>query len=180
MLYTADFQLLTANYFKYFLAFNAQNKYIYIVKLFTKPLLIMSNVEIFQTAEFNLSDGKALAKSLQKLKDAKRKPIGAMPVYWSPEAEGEVKRVVFLRVVEGYNIPDYNDQEQTIQKNTAFFIEVEDETARILTCAATRLVSYFEEHGLPGGAYDLVYLGKIKNKTNNNLSSHFEIFPVEM
>ena len=140
----------------------------------------MSNVEIFQTAEFNLSDGKALAKSLQKLKDAKRKPIGAVPVYWSPEAEGEVKRVVFLRVVKGYNIPDYNHQEQTIQKNTAFFIEVEDETARILTCAATRLVSYFEEHGLPGGAYDLVYLGKIKNKTNNNLSSHFEIFPVEM
>ena len=127
----------------------------------------MSDVEIFQTAEFNLSDGKALAKSLQKLKDAKRKPIGAVPVYWSPEAEGEVKRVVFLRVVEGYNIPDYNDQEQIIQKNTAFFIEVEDETARILTCAATRLVSYFEEHGLPGGAYDLVYLGKIKNKTNN-------------
>ena len=103
-----------------------------------------------------------------------------MPVYWSPEAEGEVKRVVFLRVVEGYNIPDYNDQEQTIQKNTAFFIEVENETARILTCAATRLVSYFEEHDLPGGAYDLVYLGKIKNKTNNNLSSNFEIFPVEM
>ena len=32
----------------------------------------MSDVEIFQTAEFNLSDGKALAKSLQKLKDAKR------------------------------------------------------------------------------------------------------------
>ena len=67
----------------------------------------MSDVEIFQTAEFNLSDGKALAKSLQKLKDAKRKPIGAVPVYWSPEAEGEVKRVVFLRVVAAFIVAEW-------------------------------------------------------------------------
>ena len=29
----------------------------------------MSNVEIFQTAEFNLSDGKALAKSLTETEE---------------------------------------------------------------------------------------------------------------
>ena len=139
----------------------------------------MSSLEVSQTAEFNVGDVKALAKNLQKINSAVRKPVGAIPVYWSP-VEGEVKRVVFLKIAENFQIPDYNDMEKTVEKDTAVMLEVNGEVATLLICASTRLVSFFRDFGKEGGAYEVVYVGKMKNKTNNNLSNHFEVYPLSV
>ena len=140
----------------------------------------MSSLELSQTAEFNVGDVKALSKNLKKINSAERKPIGAMPVYWSPEAEGELKRVVFLKIAENFQIPDYNDPEKMVEKDTAVMLEVNGETATLIICASTRLVSFFHDFGKVGGAYEVVYAGKVKNKTNNNLSNHFEVYPLSV
>ena len=103
----------------------------------------MSSLEVVsETAEFNIGDVKALAKNLKKINGAERKPIGAMPIYWSPEAEGELKRVVFLKIAENFQIPDYNDPEKMVEKDTAVMLEVNGETATLIICASTRLVSF--------------------------------------
>lgn len=142
--------------------------------------MFMSSLEVSQTAEFNIGDVKALAKNLKKISSAERKPIGAIPAYWSPEAEGEVKRVLFLQIAVNFQIPDYNDVEKTVEKDTAVMLEVTGETATLITCASTRLVSFFRDFGKEGGAYEVVYTGKMKNKTNNNLSNHFEVYPLSV
>lgn len=139
--------------------------------------MFMSSLELSQTAEFNVSDIKSLAKNLQKINDAKRKPIGAIPLYWSP-SEGEVKRVLFLKIAENFHIPDYNDPEKIVEKDTAVLLDVQAEGATLLTCASTRLVSFFRDFGVEGGAYEVVYVGRVQNKTNSNFSNHFEVYPL--
>jgi hypothetical protein len=145
--------------------------------MFHQNQIFMSSVELSKTAEFSVSDVKNLAKNLEKITNAKRKPIGAMPVYWSP-AEGEVKRVLFLQIAENFHIPDYNDQEKTIEKDTVVLLDVQSEGATLLTCASTRLVSFFRDFGVEGGAYEIVFVGRMQNKTNSNFSNHFEVYPL--
>jgi len=140
----------------------------------------MSRLEVSQTTEFNVNDASSLVLSLKQLSKAKRKPIGAMPLFWSPEKKGEEKRVIFLEIAKDFEIPDYNNMKKTVQKDVVAFLEVREEKAHLLTCASTRLVSFFKSTGKKGDAYEVVFVGKLKNKTNNNLSNHFEIFPVEV
>ena len=121
-----------------------------------------------------------IPKDLAAIEQAVRQDINAIPTYWSPEAEGEIKRGVFLKVIPDMDIPDFNDPEKTVKKDCVLLLEYKDGRGQLIICAASRLVSFFGNHGEVQRSYEIVFTGKQKNKTNNNASNHFEVYPLEV
>jgi hypothetical protein len=111
------------------------------------------------------------------LSKAKPKKIDLSAEYWSPEI-GETKVVVFMRIVEDDSIPDFNDNTKTVSKDCAYFVTKNGSgDLQVLKCAATRLVSAMSSAS-EGDIFQIAHTGKVKNKTNNYLSSEFRINPV--
>ena len=119
-----------------------------------------------------------IPKDLATIEQAVRQDINAIPAYWSPEAEGEVKRAIFLKVIPEMDIPDFNDPEQTVKKDCVLLLEYKEGRGQLIICAASRLVSFFGNHGEAQRSYEIVFVGRQKNKTNSNASNHFEVYPL--
>ena len=126
------------------------------------------------------SSDVTIPKDLAAIEQAVRQEINAIPTYWSPEAEGEVKRAAFLKVIPDMEIPDFNDPEKTVKKDCVLLLEYKDGRGQLIICAASRLVSFFRNHGEAQRFYEMIFTGKQKNKTNNNASNRFEVYPLEV
>lgn len=138
---------------------------------------------LVQTPAVNTTDTQVatlsdviIPKDLAAIEQAVRQDINAIPTYWSPEAEGEVKRAVFLKVIPEMDIPDFNDPEGTVKKDCVLLLEYKDGKGQLIICAASRLVSFFRHHGQAQRSYEIVFVGRQKNKTNSNASNHFEVY----
>lgn len=111
------------------------------------------------------------------LSKAKPKKIDLSAEYWSPEI-GETKVVVFMKIVEDDSIPDFNDNTKTVSKDCAYFVTKNGSgDLQVLRCAASRLVSSMASAS-EGDIFQIAHTGKVKNKSNNFLSSQFRINPV--
>jgi hypothetical protein len=100
---------------------------------------------------------------LPDLAKAQPKPLNLAMAYWSPEAEGESKTLIFMRVQPDDQIPDFNDPEQLVTKDCAYFIEQTEQGFQILRNASSRLVS-MARHFLEGEVFRITYLGLRPNK----------------
>lgn len=134
--------------------------------------------KLTQTVRFDLNGAQNEAIDLSQLVP---KNVNLVMEYWNTDgaAEGETKRVIFMRVEEQDRIPDYNDSQNLVEKPCAYFVEQGPNGLQIMRCAASRLVSsarLMQE----GEAYEITYLGKKKNRSNNNLSARFAIQPLEL
>ena len=104
-------------------------------------------------------------------------------------------RGVFVKFVENDTIPDFNDPKKMVVKPCVYFLTQIDlggeKIFKLVRCGASRLVSYFTEiieldgkmvkvanSALLDKLYDIIFGGKKKNKSNNNLSSVFIIRPL--
>jgi len=111
-------------------------------------------------------------------------PVNMVDEYWKNEEEGETRRMFFDRI-ETIKLPPYDDPTcDDLEKfeDVAFckFIERnEDGSTTTVSSAATRLVSFFNDPPRPRlSAWEITYVGKIKNSSNNFFSSKFSIMPL--
>lgn len=142
----------------------------------------VENQEAVSSSSEKKVTGTALVdmeKPLPDLSKAKPKNIDLSAEYWSPEAPGETRVMIFSRVVTNDLIPDMNNPGEYIEKDCAYFLGVGKAGYQVIKCAAARLVSicYNLE---PRGIYQFTYKGKKKNKTNSYDSFDFAVNPVEI
>jgi len=128
-----------------------------------------------QTSIVNLDN----ANSLPDLSEAQEVPMDLMSEYWTPEEEGETKRVFFDRV-ETVSRTD-QDTGEVSELECAFFYENGQEGIRSVYSASVRLVALFKERDLPrGSAYKITYQGKKKNATNSFSSDRWQVRPLKV
>lgn len=133
-----------------------------------------------ESATALVANAEIFAGALPDLMTAQASPLELSGEYWTPEKIGEKRRMFFndLRV------------EQAIDQNTgenvdllvAYFVEpLADGKRRVVRQASRRLTAIFENHAesiKPGMAFEITYNGKIKNKSNSNMSDTWSIVPL--
>lgn len=118
-----------------------------------------------------------LRSRLPDLDKAEVLPLDLMSDYWTPEKEGETKRVFFQRI----GIRDVLDQEteEVFQLECAFFVEKVKGDIKSVVNGSKRLVGSIEanniQHGTP---LQITYLGKRNNSTNAYKSDNWSIKPL--
>ncbi len=101
--------------------------------------------------------------------------------YWSPEKDGERKRLVFQHIVEKEPNPNKYGDGEIVYLDVAYFVEVYQEDGepkqRMLRSASTVLVSFLKKNNVPKhAAIDVVYKGK--KKGDKYMYDDFAIIPV--
>ena len=94
--------------------------------------------------------------------------------YWTPEKEGEEKRVYFMGV-QPMEVPDHNDPSKSVQLESAVMLEEQsDGTFSTIVNASVRLRSILENLATPK-AVQITYRGKKKNRSNGNMSDQWSV-----
>lgn len=117
---------------------------------------------------------------LPSLADAEPFPFDLMADYWTPENEGESKRVYFDRISERA-VADQQTGD-IIDLECAFFLE-EQEGGELKTISngSKRLVGALQAYNIQKGTPMLItYMGKRKNRTNSFKSDVWSIRPLRI
>lgn len=129
---------------------------------------LIPNIEVFGG---NLPDlGEAIAA-----------PLELTGEYWSPEHEGESRRM-FFNEIRTEKAADMQSGEN-VELPVAYFVQVRDGKNIIVRQASRRLTAVFEAFAgriEPGTPFEITYLGKRKNKTNPYMSDHWSIKPLSV
>lgn len=102
-------------------------------------------------------------------------PIDLMSDYWTPVNKGEKKRVIFDRI-DITTVPDQVTGE-ALEMDCAFFFIKDGEQIKRIRNGSKRLVGALHniQHGTP---LEIIYQGKVRNKTNGNQSDNWSIIPL--
>lgn len=125
-----------------------------------------------------------LTKPLPDLEDSQALPLDLMPNYWTPEKEGETKRLFFVKVALAEHMSkDENEVMTSKILPTAFFLEpikVDGETVvNSIINASKKLVGLMIGQSIrEGNAFEVRYMGKKKNKTNAKSSDQWSVKPL--
>lgn len=113
---------------------------------------------------------------LPDLSKAEPEPIEMSGEYWTPEHEGEKKRVFFVDFApETVLEPGTGAQHELI---VVRFVENVDGNVRGIRNGSSRLVGIFQQFQAqikPGDAFEITYLGKKRNKTNSFTSDNWKV-----
>ena len=124
-----------------------------------------------------------LSGNLPDLKDANEIHIDLCGNYWTPEKEGEMKRLYFVEI-KPQKVLSSAGTGEIIDLDCAVFLEQKtDGTVQTVTNGSRRLVGVLESyvvqgyigHGTP---LQITYMGKRKNKSNNFSSDSWSIKPL--
>lgn len=131
-----------------------------------KQTALISNVDVFSGKMPDLSKAEAA-------------PLELTGEYWSPEREGEVRRMFFneVRIEKTADMQSGSD----IDLPVAYFVEVREGKNIVVRQASRRLTAVFEafvDRIEPGTPFEITYLGKRKNKTNQFMSDHWSVKPL--
>lgn len=117
-------------------------------------------------------------ENLPNLNNAKELPFDLMADYWTPENEGESKRMFFDKI----GIRDVADQEsgEVFQLECAYFLEQQaNGELKPISNGSRRLVGAITANNIKRGtALQIKYLGKKKNATNQFKSDQWSIKPL--
>lgn len=105
-------------------------------------------------------------KNLPDLDKAEAAPAELLGEYWSPEREGETKRVFYLGLDTEKVIEPQSGEEREL--NIVRFLEKQGDIYRTIRNGSARLVGTFEQFARridPGKAFEITYLGKKKTNT---------------
>lgn len=118
--------------------------------------------------------------NLPDLNKATEFPFDLMADYWTPESQGEQKRVFFDKIATR-SVADQQSGE-LIDLECAFFIELSEKNeAKTISNGSKRLVGALEAHKIQRGTPLLItYLGKKKNRTNSFQSDSWSIKPLRL
>ncbi|RNC66440.1 hypothetical protein [Proteiniphilum sp. X52] len=132
---------------------------------------------VFETQKIDLN-GK-----LPDLQNANEMPIDLCGNYWTPEKEGEVKRLYFVEI-KPQKVLSSSGTGEIIDLDCAVFLEQRpDGTVQTITNGSRRLVGVLESYMLQGvighgTPLQITYMGKRKNKSNNFSSDSWSIKPL--
>lgn len=115
-------------------------------------------------------------RHLPDLSQAEPEPVELSGEYWTPEKEGETRRLFFV----GLNMENVVDMEsgETRELLVAQFAENVDGNLRAIRNGSRRLVGIFESFAAtikPGDAFEITYLGKKKNASNSFRSDNWSV-----
>ncbi|MFR1667263.1 MAG: hypothetical protein ACLSVO_02965 [Alistipes sp.] len=113
---------------------------------------------------------------LPDLTQAEPEPVELSGEYWTPEQEGETRRLFFV----GLNVESVVDMESGESRDllVAQFVENINGEVRAVRNGSRRLVGLFEAFQSsikPGDAFEITYLGKKKNKNNGYKSDNWSV-----
>lgn len=97
--------------------------------------------------------------------------------YWSPEKEGEQKRLVF-QCIQTRSVPDHNNDGREVSLPCAVFLCPGESAGEIKTIVngSKRLVAVFENNLIAEGTpVQITYKGKKRNRTNANMSDDWSV-----
>jgi hypothetical protein len=142
-----------------------------------KTDLVTTEKSAFEVAAFDLSAG------LPDLNQANEMPIDLCGNYWTPEKEGESKRLFFVEIKQ-QKVLSANGNSEIIDLDCAAFLEQKaDGTIQTVTNGSRRLVGVLEQY-IESGAIrqgtplQITFNGKRKNRTNNFSSDSWSIRPL--
>lgn len=131
-------------------------------------ILIMETTDAIQKVDFaNLPD----------LSKAQPEPVEMSGEYWTPEEVGESRRLFFF----GLNVENVVDMEsgETRELPVVQFVEGDGKGGvRSVRNGSRRLVGIFESFAQSikqGDAFEIMYLGKKKNKNNSFKSDNWSV-----
>jgi hypothetical protein len=109
-------------------------------------------------------------------KDFEVESINLASEYWTPEKEGEKRRMIFMGL-EVQSTPDHNDPDKSVDLLCAVFVmRGEDNEFRTVVNGSKRLVGMFENGKVDKGKpVQITYLGKKKNRNNANMSDSWDV-----
>lgn len=122
-------------------------------------------------------------QELPPLSEATELPLDLCGNYWTPETEGESKRLFFVKI-EPQKVLSADGSGMPIDLDCAFFLEQkEDGTVQTITNGSRRLVGILEQFVQSGfiksgTPLKITYKGKKKNKTNNFTSDNWSVIPL--
>ncbi len=97
--------------------------------------------------------------------------------YWSPELEGESKRVFFESVQDSF-FPDKETGEEINLKCVFMVEQTKDGKLRRIRNGSWKLRTAFEQHQVqPGTPFEITYLGKVQTSANR-FSDDWEVKPL--
>ena len=118
-----------------------------------------------------------LEDDLPDLESAEELDIDLNDSYWSPDEVGESKRLFFSHIAPRKVLNPNGGGLAEI--DCAHFIEVVDGEKVTVVTGGKRLVGAMEKHGVTQGmAFQITYIGEIKNMTNDFDSYNWSIRPL--
>ena len=94
--------------------------------------------------------------------------------YWTPEKEGDRKRMIFAGVAERVVLDQKTSEE--ILLPCAVFVVLSEDGHKTIVNGSKRLVAVFENGGIANGTpVQVTYTGKKKNRTNGNMSDTWSV-----
>lgn len=116
---------------------------------------------------------------VESLQDAEPAPVDIMSDYWTPQRVGEKKKVIFQKIAL-WPVVDQQGNGEVIELPCVFFTTfVEDGTLRLMRNGSKKLVAAFQGNDVPPGTgWEVTYLGKKKNRTNQFSSDDWALKPL--
>lgn len=114
---------------------------------------------------------------LPDLSKATAAPLELTGEYWTPEKEGEVKRMFFKEIRQEMAIDVASGKD--VELSVAYFVEVQNGDKKVIRQASKRLAGALETLKIASGMpLEITYLGKKRNKTNSFMSDSWSIKPL--
>lgn len=124
-----------------------------------------------------------LSKNLPDLSKANELPVDLSGNYWTPEKQGETKRMFFVEI-KPQKVLKFGTTDEIIELDCAVFLEQSnDGTVSTVLNGSARLVGVLNQY-VDAGAIkqgtplQITYNGKKKNKNNPNMSDNWSIRPL--
>jgi len=117
-------------------------------------------------------------QDLPDLDEAQEMPVNLMEDYWTPEKEGEAKRLFFSHFADRVLV-DKDSGEVSDKLLCAYFFEKRGKEVVTVSNASKRLVGAIQNNKIQRGTPLLItYMGKKKNSTNEFKSDSWSIKPL--
>lgn len=133
------------------------------------------------TQNQQLSTAQAGFPALNTLPDLDKaavSPFDLLGEYWTPQSEGETKRVFFIDIVNTNSVDPASGE--TVELSSVRFLEKQGNNFRTIRNSSKRLVAAFEVFSgdIKGQPFEITYLGKKKNSTNGFKSDNWSVRPL--
>jgi len=120
---------------------------------------------------------ETLSAVLAPLETHERVGLNLIGKYWSPEKEGETRRLYFVKIDRVERLKD-EDTGETEVLPTAIFVD--PLTKEVVYQSSARLVGFFERVATDKNqGFEIVYKGKRRNSTNAFMSDDWEVYKLK-
>ena len=123
-------------------------------------------------------DNEIVLTNLPDLAKAEPAPVELLGEYWTPQSQGETKRVFFIDIVNTNSIDPASGE--NVELSSVRFLEKQGDAYRMIRNSSKRLVAAFEVFSgdIKGKPFEITYEGKKRNSTNSFMSDNWSVRPL--